>query len=370
LLAYAYIAYPLLAAGIAASRSAIRPNVGGILSAKSNLTADVILAALNEEATIEPRISELQDHVAAAPFGFIVGNDGSSDETAAVARRLVSNRVRFLNFAENRGRALVHNDCVAASNADILIFSDVETQFQPGFVDEVVAPFCDPLVGCVVGRLEWSNTDASDTASTMGIYWRYEQWIRSNESSAGLLSTGTGAAMAVRRELYIDLLSDEDVDFVTPIHVKASGHAVLVSNSAIAVDQTPATTKGVWRSRSRMTAKNLTGTIRQLVRARFPLGATFSLVSHKLLRWCTAYLMAATLISSAALAGTPFYRIALVGQLAGYAIAAVGGWANRSGRRAGPAGQLFAFLWNAVAMAAGVAKAVLGVRIASYEQSD
>lgn len=364
LLVYTYILYPLILLILPKHHTS-----EAAYDTSKPMSVDVILAAFNEEAHIANRLSELASHDSEYDFGVVVGNDGSADKTSALVRSHQNERTTLLDFEINRGRAETHNRCIEASTADVVIFSDVETEFSPGFVDRLMSGFTDPNVGCVVGTLLWANENESAEARSMGIYWRYEQWLRTQESQRNLLATGTGAAMAVRRDLYETLRSDEDVDFVTPLHVIRAGKSVIADPLALAVDVTPATTKGVWRARTRMTSKNFVGTLRvtRTMLAPRHLLVLWSLFSHKVLRWLSGFFVVGVGVTACVLAveSTPFRVIAALGTL-GVAYAVAGGIT----KSAGLSGQVWSFLVALAAMSTGVLQAVLGRRVTAYSQSD
>src|SRR3972149_9102360 len=97
----------------------------------------IVVAAYNEEDVIATRLSNLLllDYPP-DKFEIVVASDGSRDRTVAIARSFADPRIKILEFAENRGRAKVHNEAVSNTVGDILVFTDAETWFDPNFLVE------------------------------------------------------------------------------------------------------------------------------------------------------------------------------------------------------------------------------------------
>jgi cellulose synthase/poly-beta-1,6-N-acetylglucosamine synthase-like glycosyltransferase len=292
-LVYVYVGYPgLLMLGRTLGRSSLRK---AATHASFNGSLSVIVAALNEAAVIRDRIADILSQDAPV-HEVIIGSDGSDDETAAAARSYPDPRVRVLEFPVRRGRTPVCNDCIDAATGQIVVFTDAETRFRPGFLREIMRPFRDPSVAVTVGKILWRSAGHERA----GAYWSMELALRDLESDLGLLATASGPGMAVRRSCYEALLADEDPDFSTPIQVVRKGFRVVYVPEAVATDAVPPSARAEFRARSRMVTKNFVGTIRELTRTslRSHPGLWWSLLSHKLFRWMTPVFLIAMLVAA------------------------------------------------------------------------
>src|ERR1700730_17950703 len=92
--------------------------------------AEVILAAADEESVIGARVQNLLAQAGVERIS--IGCDGCGDATAARAREAAGDGpVRVVEFGERRGKAAVVNDLVRESTADVLVFTDANTRFEP-----------------------------------------------------------------------------------------------------------------------------------------------------------------------------------------------------------------------------------------------
>ena len=125
-------------------------------------------------------------------------SDGSTDGTAELAPW--RNRVRLIELTAS-GKAAALNAGVAAARHDIVVFADARQMFGPAALAKLVAPFADPKVGGVTGELMLIEDDGHGIGEGVGLYWRYEKWIRRNESAIHSTLGATGAIYALRRSL-------------------------------------------------------------------------------------------------------------------------------------------------------------------------
>jgi cellulose synthase/poly-beta-1,6-N-acetylglucosamine synthase-like glycosyltransferase len=346
LVVYAYAGYPLLLALAARLRPA-RPRRGPVAASVS-----VIIAAHNEEATITHRLEEFTALIAAAgiPGEVIVVSDGSTDRTAELARAFPKGNVRVLELPANSGKAVALNVGWAVSAHEILVFADTRQSWHPDALRLLLENFADPTVGAVSGDLVVEGPGG--ILAGVGLYWRYEKWLRRQESRVHSAVGVTGAISAVRRSLYRRIPRGLIVDDVYwPLRVTMQGYRVVHDGRAHAFDRLPETARDEFRRKVR----TLTGNF-QLV-SRLPAALLpwrnpvwFELLSHKLLRLAVPWALVAMLVLSAFLPG-PLYQALFWGQAAGYLVALAGLCPGLSRFRLPAAGASFVVL-NAAAWVA------------------
>jgi hypothetical protein len=171
----------------------------------------------------------------------------------------------------------------------------------------------------------------------VGLYWRYEKWIRGNESRADSTVGTTGAIYAIRRDLFEPIPPDTILDDVlVPMRIVRQGYRAMFEPRARAHDRISARPEDEFQRKVRTIA----GNFQLFARERWLLDPRrnriwFQTVSHKAMRLLTPFLLAAILLGSLALHETWIARAALAGQAAFYG-AALAGHALRDGRRRSP----------------------------------
>jgi len=290
-------------------------------------------------------------------------SDGSTDDTVLQVKEFASRHptiaVTTLELAPQQGRASAHNAAVASTTADIVIFTDAETEFTRGFLRSLCAEFEDSRVGFATGELRFRNETLGNTARSAGMYWRLERHIRALESALGILAVGSGACCAVRRELFRPIPLTGDVDFTTPIDVILQGLRCVHCADAVALETLPDTPTREFRTRVRMTAKNFYGTLSRLgwkgvFQRPFH---TLGLLSHKIGRWLTPFFLITLLLTNIVLAPTTtYFALALLVQVLFYGAALAG----FLGVKHALAMHAYSFVLVNVGFALGVLKALVG----------
>jgi hypothetical protein len=158
-----------------------------------------------------------------------------------------------------------------------------------------------------------------------GAYWRYEMWVREQESLASSITAGNGAIYAVKREAYVEDDPRFGHDFGFPYLMEQMGLRAVYEPEAVATEKPAAEPEDEYgrkvRTISRALGHILTG---RAFRPSRPLYQA-QLVSHRVLRYSTGILHIALLVSNIALSTrTRFYRVFLVLQLVDYGLAAAG----------------------------------------------
>jgi len=319
LVAYTYVLYPLALACLVKvwARPVIRRPFTGAVS--------IVLAAHNEAHRITARRDELCGLLRAGGVigEVVIASDGSTDGTAAAARDGAGPNVRVLDLTENVGKAEALSRAVATATGEVVIFADARQRWASDAISLLLENFADPTVGGVSGDLCLES--APGVTAGVGLYWRYEKEIRKLESRLHSTVGATGAISAVRRELFPDIPPRTLLDDVYwPMRVVMRGYRVIHDGRAKAFDRLPDKPRDEFRRKVRTLSGNFQLVARMpslLVPWRNPLWVQF--LSHKLLRLAAPWLLITMLALSAALGGA-VYRIALIAQLAGYAIALAG----------------------------------------------
>ena len=99
----------------------------------------VILPALNEAENIAGLATEIMDYfeIRDMPFEIIIVNDGSTDETRAIANLLASKHenISVIHHAQNKGYGKSLKDGFNAGRHEYLFFTDADRQFKINSLD-------------------------------------------------------------------------------------------------------------------------------------------------------------------------------------------------------------------------------------------
>jgi cellulose synthase/poly-beta-1,6-N-acetylglucosamine synthase-like glycosyltransferase len=320
--AYPYVLYPLVLAGLAWLRGRpVRAGAGGLRS------VSFVVCAHNEEKAIGRRLAELVELIDSSEVEgeVIVVCDGSTDGTAAAARRHAGRRVRVLELPQRVGKAVALSQGAALARYEALFFADVRQTWDGLAVRRMLENFADPEVGAVSGDL--LLRDADGVLQGVALYWRYEKLLRRLEGRLWSVVGVTGAISAVRRELFTPLPAGTLLDDVYwPLRVAMQGYRVVHDPRAAACDRLPERARDEFRRKVRTLAGNfqllwlLPGA---LLPWRNPIAWQF--LSHKVARLAVPWALLALAVLTLALPG-PVYRMALGLQLAAYGLGLVGLW--------------------------------------------
>jgi cellulose synthase/poly-beta-1,6-N-acetylglucosamine synthase-like glycosyltransferase len=322
LLAYVYFGYPLVAA--VRARLTARP----CLRRPVEPFVTIVVIAHNEEERIAARIENLPAlDYPARRREIVIASDGSTDATAARARRYEGLGVSVRSFHARRGKSAVLNVVLPGLRGEIVLFADARQQFDRGSLRALVANFADPAVGAVSGELVLTTGADTGTAGRgSAFYWRYEKFIRSTEGRADSTIGATGAIYAIRRTLFEPIPDDTILDDVLiPLRIVRKGFRVVFEPGARAYDSASPTAHHEFVRK----ARTIAGTFQLFSREWWLFDPRrnrlwLETMSHKALRLALPVLHAALLVATVGLASTWFYQAALAGQLTFYGAALIG----------------------------------------------
>lgn len=335
LVLYPYVLYPLLLAILVRLRG--RPVRRTPLPATGRPSVSFLVAAHNEEGSIERRLTELLAllETTGVQGEVLLACDGCSDGTAAVARRLGDRGVQVIELPQRGGKAVALSRAAAAARFDVLVFADVRQTWAADALERLLENFADPQVGAVSGDLEVRAT--CGTLEGVSLYWRYEKWLRRQESGLWAQVGVTGAISACRRTLFPTIPAGTLLDDVYwPLHVAMRGYRVIHDSRARAHDRLPERSRDEFRRKVRTLAGNYQLACRlpaALLPWRNPIWA--QLLSHKLARllvpWALLGLLGCSLALTVGGAGD-LYTAALAAQAACYGVGFLGLLGGRVGR--------------------------------------
>jgi cellulose synthase/poly-beta-1,6-N-acetylglucosamine synthase-like glycosyltransferase len=316
-IAYTYAGYPLLVALFSRFRPALQKPAE--IDSASLPSVSVCIAMYNEETRVNLKLDNLRSlDYPKDKLEIVIASDGSTDRTDDTVE---ANHDVVLVKCAHRGKAATLNSAVAAASGEILLMTDARQQLSPNAADQLVRRVLEPGIGVAGGFLVHRGADAGQ-GEGVGLYWRYERWIRVAESRLYSTIGASGALYAIRRRDYTPLRAGTLLDdFDAPIRVLRKGLRIVLDESAQAIDTTESQPGAERARKTRTLAGNFQSFVRQpwlFLPIANPIWWQF--ISHKVMRLLVPYALLGALVG-AILGRGAIYQAAAAAQLFFYAIA-------------------------------------------------
>jgi cellulose synthase/poly-beta-1,6-N-acetylglucosamine synthase-like glycosyltransferase len=343
-IAYTYVGYPILLFIVSAFCQAYsdlfflsrRKSRRARTDLSSQPRVAIVLSAFNEETVIRERVrNALSIDYPEELTEILIGLDSPTDSTAEILLGVDSPRVKVFCFNERRGKLGVICELARCTSAEILVFTDANTHFEPDCVTNLIRHFSDSRVGVVSGE-EIRTTGKGVDPAAEGLYWKYESALKMLESRLGCLHSANGGVYAIRRELFHPQPNLIVEDCQIPLAVRFGGHLVVYDPEAISVEEIAPTFASQFERRIRLGAGNCqTLLCNPNYLNPFKGRPALAYWSHRVLRWITPLLLIFTFVCSAVLFHENPYRSLLVLQTLFYLVALVGYRRKRKNKATG-----------------------------------
>jgi cellulose synthase/poly-beta-1,6-N-acetylglucosamine synthase-like glycosyltransferase/peptidoglycan/xylan/chitin deacetylase (PgdA/CDA1 family)/spore germination protein YaaH len=215
----------------------------------------VIIPAFNEGTVIGKTVDSILASEYPA-FEIVVVDDGSSDDTSEVVRKMfgAESRVRLFTRA-NAGKAAALSFGLTKSRGEVVIGLDADTVFEPTTIAHLAHRFSDPRIGAIAGNAKVGNRINLVTRWQALEYITSQNLDRRAFASLNCITVVPGAVGAWRRELveqaggfYSDTLA-EDQDLT--LRIRRLGYKIGYEERAVAWTEAPDTLRGLFRQRFR-----------------------------------------------------------------------------------------------------------------------
>ena len=254
-------------------------------------------------------------------------SDGSVDDTHIVLAG--QSGIDVLEYHPRRGKAHALNLAMKNVTTPLVVFTDARQPVAPDSIGLLVGALMDPAIGAASGELEHYDPD-TQAGGHVGLYWRYEKWIRKSESRVHSVAGVTGALYAINSRDY-EPISDDTIldDFEIPVQILRKGKRVVLIEGAKLYD----TTQEDPQKEKQRKIRTLSGNYQSFSRhgwlfnpSKNPIWIQF--ISHKVMRLLVPYFLLMAFITPFFLDGW-FYTLAIALQCLFYIGALLGKFSPR-----------------------------------------
>jgi len=321
---YVYFGYPLLVALLARFRPARPPQLEELPS------VTLLIAAYNEEKVIAKKLeNSFALDYPREKLQILVAADGSSDSTPEIVRRFQDRGVELNHIPERNGKMAAIIRAMPLARGSIVVFSDANNMYNEQAIRELVMPYGDPAVGATTGA-KLILEDERQLSFAEGFYWKYESWIKENETRLSTCTSAVGEMLSIRKELFRPptrkIIND---DRYTVFGLIRRGYRVYYTPAARSYETVSKTAKDEIVRRTRMVAGayQTVAMAAELLPLNRPL-VLWQVISHKYLRAYVPFGMLLALVSNLALVlfspqGDSFWQLAYPFNLVFLALQAV-----------------------------------------------
>lgn len=257
--------------------------------------------------------------------------DGSTDNSPQIIQEY--SNITLLHSPVRGGKSAAENRAMQHVNTPVVIFTDANTSLNTNAVKNIVRHFYDEKVGCVSGEKRVIKSNDDGASATEGVYWKYESFLKKQDSDWYTAVGAAGELVAFRTSLYEEMPHDTILDdFIQSMIIASKGYKIVYEPEAYAMEVPSANIKEEIKRKVRICAGGWQSIARLQPRIRFANDTrlAFQYYSHRVLRWTvTPFLMIVMFITSGFLSASGngfqqsifvlqalFYVSALAGYLA------------------------------------------------------
>ncbi len=248
---YVYAGYPMMLTALAR----VRKPIDYASQPPYRPTVTLIIAAYNEQAVIGGKLDNtLASGYPEERLQIIVAADGSDDQTVPIVQGYADRGVALSYSPERLGKSAAINRAMSMAKGEVIIFSDANNHYEHQTLTRLVQPFTDPGVGAVSGAKVIRSEDGQ-LGEAEGAYWKYESFIKRQETRLGSCTAVAGEILAVRRGL-VAPIPDRVIndDFYLAMHVLRRGFRIVYEPGARSVERGSLTERDEAMRRARIVA--------------------------------------------------------------------------------------------------------------------
>ena len=217
--------------------------------------------------------------------------------------------VEIVSGYPRQGKMIALKRGMKAARGEIILMSDATNRYSLNTVHALVAPFLNPKVGIASGSKRVTDGDGALGASE-STYWKYESWIKKEETRLGCCINVTGEIYAFRKPLFgspPDTIINDD--FYMMMNVIKQGYSVVYAPKARSWERVSQTAADEVERRARINAGRYQAMAMstKILPFKRPL-ILWQVISHKFLRPLVPFGMIGAFITNLLLILLPSYE--------------------------------------------------------------
>ncbi len=286
----------------------------------------VLCPAFNEEDVIAEKIeSFIALDYPKDKIKILVISDDSEDNTNSIVEKyaLQHSNVSLAVQKPRRGKPSGHNMVEPTLDCDYVLSTDANSLFRPDAIKHLVNKIeDDEKTGLVAGQLRYFAKDGNSSGE--GLYWKYENAIRDSESKTKSIIVANGSIFLIKRELFTQIHPSSVDDYERTLITLQKGYNAKYEPKAIVEEEVSEENKDEFKRKIRIISREWFATFRHasLLNPFSNPYASFSLISHKILRWLFFLFVIGMFVSNAFLVEfkVSFFTIVFLLQVIFYGI--------------------------------------------------
>jgi cellulose synthase/poly-beta-1,6-N-acetylglucosamine synthase-like glycosyltransferase len=262
-------------------------------------TVAILIAAYNEQEVIEQKINNtIGLDYPKEKFNIYIISDGSDDKTNKIIEKF--NNVKLLWQPVRKGKSAAINRAMLYINEEITVFTDANVMLNKVALKEIINHYANRNIGGVSG--EKRVIIAQGAASTEGLYWKYESFLKNQDAKLNTLVGAAGELFSIRTSLFKSIPEDTLLDdLMISMDIIAQGYKIAYEPNAYASETPSANINEEYKRKVRISAGGLQSIIRlQQFLNPFDFGIlSFQYFIRRFSRWIFApILIIATFLSN------------------------------------------------------------------------
>src|SRR5215469_6721179 len=200
------------------------------------LPVTMIVAAYNEENIIPQKIQNCFDiDYPSHLLNIIFITDGSTDNSAELIRQ--HDNITLLHQPRREGKLAALKRAMRFVDTPVVVFTDANSMLNRNCIRAMIRHYANKKTGGVAGEKKILQSCFSETGEAEGLYWKYESFMKKQDSDFNTVVGAAGELFSIRTELFYPP-DDHFIldDFLFSLRVCLQGYKIKYEPGAYAIE--------------------------------------------------------------------------------------------------------------------------------------